>query len=59
MRKKTNTGGVIIVGNYMPSNHEASRIIDPKGIAPTIKENHGTVNAVVVRGGVSHYQKCN
>lgn len=34
------------VGNYMPSKHEASRIVDGNGIAPTIKENHGTVTAV-------------
>ena len=38
--------GVCVVGNYMPSGHEASRILDPKGLAPTIKENHGTINAV-------------
>lgn len=40
-----NNLGVCVIGNYMPSGHEASRIIDSKGIAPTIKENHGTVNA--------------
>ena len=34
------------VGNYMPSKHEASRIVDSNGIAPTVKENHGTVTAV-------------
>ena len=37
--------GVIVVGNYMPSNHEASRIVDNEGLAPTVKENHGTVTA--------------
>ena len=36
-----------VVGNYMPSGHEASRIVAPGGLAPTIKENHGTVTAVV------------
>ena len=40
-----NNLGVCVIGNYMPSGHEASRIIDNKGVAPTIKENHGTVNA--------------
>lgn len=30
----------------MPSKHEASRIVDSNGIAPTVKENHGTVTAV-------------
>lgn len=39
--------GVCVVGNYMPSGNEASRIVDPDGLAPTVKENHGTVNAVV------------
>ena len=36
-----------IVGNYMPSNHDASRVVDVDGIAPTVKENHGTVTAIV------------
>ena len=35
------------VGNYMPSGHEASRVIDANDIAPTVKENHGTVTAIV------------
>jgi hypothetical protein len=35
-----------VVGNYMPSNHDASRIVDIDGIAPTVKENHGTVTAI-------------
>ena len=40
--------GVIVktIGNYSPSNHEASRIIDSEYLAPTFKENHGTVNAI-------------
>lgn len=38
---------VQVVGNYMPSNHDASRIVDENGLAPTIKENHGTVTAVI------------
>ena len=36
-----------VVGNYMPSGHEAGRIVDENGISPTIKENHGTVTAVI------------
>ena len=36
-----------VVGNYSPSNHDATRIVDPNGIAPTVKENHGSVTAVV------------
>ena len=38
-----------VVGNYMPSGHDASRIVDENGIAPTVKENHGTVTAVLQR----------
>ena len=34
-----------VIGNYMPGGHNASRIVDCKGIAPTVKENHGTVTA--------------
>lgn len=35
-----------VVGNYNPSGHDASRIVDIEGISPTVKENHGTVTAV-------------
>lgn len=38
---------VITIGNYMNSNHDASRIVDGGGIAPCVKENHGTVTAIV------------
>jgi site-specific DNA-cytosine methylase len=30
----------------MPSNHDDSRVVDIDGIAPTVKENHGTVTAI-------------
>lgn len=35
------------VGNYMPSGHEAGRVVDTDYIAPTVKENHGTATAIV------------
>lgn len=38
-----------VVGNYSPSGHNASRVIDPTGLAPTVMENHGTVTAVAIR----------
>ena len=38
-----------VIGNYMPSGHESSRIVDENGLAPTVKENHGTVTAVLQR----------
>lgn len=42
-KKKVNE--VVIVGNYSPSKHNASRIVDNKGCSPTVMENHGTVTA--------------
>lgn len=42
------TNKIIVIGNYHKSNHDASRIVDISGIAPTVKENHGTVTAVLV-----------
>ena len=50
-----------VVGNYMPSNHDASRVVDIDGIAPTVKENHGTVTAIaepqVLRAERTEYGK--
>lgn len=40
--------GVIVRGNYSPSNHNASRIIDVGGVSPTVMENHGTITAVMI-----------
>lgn len=37
---------VMVVGNYSPSGHNASSIVDTKGITPTVMENHGTVTAI-------------
>ena len=37
-----------VIGNYSPSGHEASRVVDSNGICPTVKENHGTVTATNV-----------
>lgn len=36
-----------VIGNYSPSGHDASRIVSKEGIAPTVKENHGTVTATM------------
>ena len=41
-----NKSGIIVLGNYSPSGHDASRIVDENGVAPTVKENHRTVTAV-------------
>ena len=39
--------GVVTIGNYSPSNHNASRIVDKEYFAPTVMENHGTITAIV------------
>lgn len=39
---------IITLGYYAPSHHEATRVVDEKGIYPTVKENHQTVPAVLV-----------
>lgn len=41
-------GEIMKVGNYSPSGHNASTVVNPNGVAPTVMENHGTVTAVVV-----------
>ena len=33
------------IGNYTPSNHNASSIVDKDYSAPTVMENHGTITA--------------
>lgn len=38
---------IIKEGNYHKSCHNASSIVNPKGISPTVMENHGTVTATV------------
>lgn len=38
---------IIKEGNYHKSGHNASSIVNPKGISPTVMENHGTVTATV------------
>ena len=41
--------GVVVkkIGNYSPSNHNASSIVDKNYSAPTVMENHGTITAIV------------
>ena len=38
--------GVVTIGNYSKSNHNASRIVDKNHSAPTVMENHGTITAI-------------
>lgn len=39
---------IVKEGNYSPSNHNASSIVNGEGIAPTVMENHGTVTAIKI-----------
>ena len=36
-----------VIENYSSSEHDTSRIVDENGLAPTVKENHGTVTATI------------
>ena len=47
MIKNESEPKIDVVGNYMPSGHNASRVVDTNGLAPTVKENHGTVTAIL------------
>lgn len=51
--------GVVVKGNYMPSKHNASRIISVEGIAPTVMENHGTITAIEEPSYLGTYQYSN
>lgn len=42
----TNDVGVVVKGYYMPSKHNASRIVSVEGVAPIVMENHGTITAI-------------
>ena len=45
--EKIDSNKINVIGNYSPSGHDASRIVHPNGVAPTVKENHGTVTATI------------
>lgn len=47
-----------VLGNYMPSGHDASKIVDIESVAPTVKENHGTITAVAI-GGIRKQNESN
>lgn len=40
-------GGITVLGNYSKSNYNATAIVSKYGIAPTVRENHGQVTAIV------------
>lgn len=40
-------GQIVILGNYSKSEYNATPIVSKYGIAPTVRENHGQVTAVL------------
>lgn len=44
---KTSPDIGVVLGNYSPSGHNASRTVNSEGLSPTVMENHGTVTAIV------------
>lgn len=38
---------IVVLGNYMKSNFESSRIVNVNGLCPTVKDNHNTVTAII------------
>jgi DNA (cytosine-5)-methyltransferase 1 len=39
---------IVTEGSYAPSGHNAARVVNGNGLAPTVMENHGTVSAVKI-----------
>jgi DNA-cytosine methyltransferase len=39
-------GVIVKVGNYSPSNHNGTNILDTSGVSQTVMENHGSVQTV-------------
>jgi DNA (cytosine-5)-methyltransferase 1 len=55
IKTQNNDVGVVVVGNYSPSNHNATNIVSPNGISPIVMENHGSVTAVVETKEYANY----
>lgn len=46
-KRKTIPPIIDILGNYSKSGYMATAIVNEYGIAPTVRENHGQVTAIV------------
>lgn len=46
------TDNIEVLGNYNKSGHDASRVVSINGVAPTVKENHGTITGIVANENV-------
>lgn len=47
LEKITSSDNIEVLGNYNKSGYDASRVVSTNGIAPTVKENHGTITGIV------------
>jgi hypothetical protein len=48
-RENKNIPPVIdVIGNYSKSGYMATSIVNKYGIAPTVRENHGQVTAILI-----------
>lgn len=48
--EKEDVNEIDILGNYSKSNYNATAIVNKNGIAPTVRENHGQVTGIIVKG---------
>lgn len=46
------TDNIEVLGNYNKSGHDASRVVSVNGVAPTVKENHGTITGIVANENI-------
>lgn len=44
------TDKIVQIGKYTPGGFSAGQIVSKNGVAPTVKENHGTVTAIIENG---------
>ena len=42
-----NCNDIVILGNYSKSEYNATPVVSKYGIAPTVRENHGQVTAIL------------
>lgn len=46
--KRERDNKITILGNYSKSNYNATSIVSIYGVAPTVRENHGEVTAILI-----------
>lgn len=40
---------IVVIGNYSKSDYNATQIVSRCGVAPTVRENHGQVTAILCK----------